>query len=305
MLFIVNPTAARGRAVQVWEEARRELGRRGIAFAEHVTGGPGEAAGVARAAFSDGVTRVVAVGGDGTLNEVINGYFDESGRAINRLSAVGLLPSGTGSDFRRTLGLATTADALRALARGRTRSLDAARIAFAGGVGLSRHLINLASFGLGGDAVRLVSDWRGRWPRWVGGRARFVAAALCALGRYRNVGVRVSLDEGRELRVESNLIVVANGRYAGGGMMFAPGAELDDGLLDVVLTDGVSRLEIVRELSRVGRGGHLRNPKVSLVRARAVTIESDPPLAVEVDGEPAGQTPARLSVLPGAVRFIV
>ena len=122
-----------------------------------------------RAAFSDGVMRVVAVGGDGTLDEVINGYFDESGRAINPLSAVGLLPSGTGSDFRRTLGLATTADALRALARGRPRSLDAARIAFAGGGGVerSRHLINLASFGLGGDAVRLVSDWRGRWPRWV------------------------------------------------------------------------------------------------------------------------------------------
>src|SRR5262249_46589534 len=148
------------------------------------------------------------------------------------------------------------------------------------GAPYSRYLVNAASFGLGGEAVALVNSWRGVWPRLVGGRARFTAAALLALKNYRNVSISVRFDDADLSDIRSGFFVIANGRFAGGGMMFAPRAELDDGLLDVVLTDRVARWEIVKELPRIQRGDHLRHPKVNLTRARTVEITSETPIAV-------------------------
>jgi YegS/Rv2252/BmrU family lipid kinase len=303
MLFIINPTAARGGSLREWTASRSKLKGIGIGFSEHFTSRPGEAMEVTRRALREGGDFVVAVGGDGTLNEVVNGYFDEAGKVINPSAAIGLLPSGTGSDFRRSLGLMNRADALGALARRHTRLLDAVRVELHDRA--DRHLINVATFGLGGDAAALVNDWRETWPRWIGGRARFVAAAVRALDKYRNRLVRLLLDGERELMIDSNFLVIANGRYAGGGMMLAPHAELDDGLLDVVLADSATRWDIIKELPGIQRGAHLGNPKVRELRAREVLITSEIPLAVEVDGEPAGFTPACLRILPATVRFIV
>ena len=181
------------------------------------------------------------------------------------------------------------------------------RIVFTGrdGADMSRFGINVASFGLGGETVALVNKWRASLPSWIGGRARFIAAAVSALKQLRSVPVNLQLDGEREVAMSSNLIVVANGRYAGGGMMLAPNAELDDGLLDVILTDRLTRLDIIKELRRIGRGGHLKNPKVSETRAGVVSICAEEPLALDIDGELAGHTPAHLTVLPSVVRFAV
>ncbi len=265
----------------------------------------GEATEVAREALNVGVTRIVAVGGDGTLSEVVNGYFDSCGRIINSSAAIGLLPSGTGSDFRRSLGLTSRSDWIRTLISSETRLLDAARADFQDldGASASRTFINVASFGLGGDVSALVNRWRESLPRWIGGSARFAAAAIAALGRYKNVAASLRLDE-REMAINSNLIVVANGRFAGGGMMLAPHAELDDGLLDVIVTDGATRLDVIRELPRIQRGAHLKNPKVTEMRAREVSIYTKEPMAIDLDGEMVGFTPAHLRVLPSAIRFL-
>src|SRR5262249_8489952 len=117
------------------------------------------------------------------------------------------------------------------------------------------------------------NQWNTKLPRWVGGRARFIAAAVRALDRYRNRTVRVVLDGEREVCIRTNLVVAANGRFAGGGMMLAPNALLDDGLLDVILTDRATRFDVIKELPRIQRGGYLKNPKVSWTRARTVLIE--------------------------------
>lgn len=260
---------------------------------------------MASQALKSGITRIVAVGGDGTLSEVVNGYFDECGSVITSEASIGLLPSGTGSDFRRSLGLTSRGDSVRALISSETRLLDAARAEFRDldGARASRVFINVASFGLGGDVSALVNKWRESLPRWIGGSARFAAAAIAALGRYKNIAVTLSFDES-EIKINSNLIVAANGRFAGGGMMLAPHAELDDGLLDVILTDNATRLDVIRELPRIGRGAHLKNPKVSEVRVRELSINSEEPMAIDLDGEMVGFTPARLRVLPSAIRFI-
>jgi YegS/Rv2252/BmrU family lipid kinase len=304
-LFIINPASARGATLRAWAVARKRVIAAGVDFDEHLTARSGEATGVAREALTIGITRIVAVGGDGTLSEVVNGYFDEGGRAINGAASIGLLPSGTGSDFQRSLGLTGHGDWIRALVSPQHRLIDAVRAEFLSrdGASVSRFFINVASFGLGGDVSELVNRWRDAIPRWVGGRARFSAAAIAALGRYKNVAVSLRLDE-REIKINSNLIVVANGRFAGGGMMLAPHAEMDDGLLDVIVTDGATRFDVIKELPRIRRGEHLKNPTVSEMRAREVTINSEKQMAIDLDGETVGLTPAHLKVLPSAVRFL-
>ena len=179
-LFIINPTAARGTTLQRWGEAKRELLRLGIQVSERVTTRPGEAAQITREAIKQGVCRIVAVGGDGTLNEVINGYLDGAGRPISENVAVGILPSGTGSDFRRSVGLTRREQPLRVLTRHDTRWIDAGFAEFkdVNGAGRSRFFINVATFGLGGDTSARVNAWRGKLPQWIGGRARFLAAAI-------------------------------------------------------------------------------------------------------------------------------
>jgi diacylglycerol kinase (ATP) len=325
-LFIINPTSSFGKTLRRWNEVRALIHARGIDFSEHLTSRAGEATDIAAEAIGAGVSQVVAVGGDGTLNEVINGYLRADGSPINASARVALLPSGTGSDFRRTLGLRGMDDALSAIAGSGSRMLDAVRIEFidASGAARSRFFMNAATFGLGGDVARYVNLWNTKLPRWVGGRVRFIAAAVRALESYRNQPVRILLDDDREIRVETNLLVAANGRFAGGGMMLAPGAVVDDGLLDVVLTDGATRIDVIKELPRIQRGGYLKNPKVSCFRARSVLIENcggkTPPkgtpraaaalapgstnsLPIDIDGEAAGFTPAKLTVLPGRIRF--
>jgi diacylglycerol kinase (ATP) len=305
-LFIVNPASARGTTLGVWSRLRQEISGLGIAFDEHLTSGPGEATEIAREAFRRGVERVIAVGGDGTLSEIVNGYFDEQGRAFNGEAAIGLLPSGTGSDFRRSLGMTNHGNSISALLHSEARRVDVACAEFQdfNAERAKRFFINVASFGLGGDVSASVNRWRNSLPRWIGGRARFSAAALAALGRYKNVRVAMRLDDEREIQISSNLIVVANGKFAGGGMMLAPDAELDDGLLDVIVTDEATRWDVIKELPRIQRGGHLKNPKVTAFRAREVSIESEEPMAVDLDGETVGFTPANIALLPAAIRFV-
>jgi YegS/Rv2252/BmrU family lipid kinase len=305
ILFIINPASARGATLRAWADARKEIVAAGVSFQEHVTTRAGEATEVTREALKIGTARVVAVGGDGTLSEVVNGYFDNCGSVINSDAAIGLLPSGTGSDFRRSLGLTRRSDSIGRLINSETRLLDAVRAEFQDldGASASRTFINVASFGLGGDVSALVNKWRESLPRWIGGSARFAAAAIAALGRYKNVSVLLRLDE-RTMTINSNLIVVANGRFAGGGMMLAPHAELNDGLLDVIVTDGATRLDVVKELPRIQRGAHLKNPKVIEMRAREVSVNSEEPMAIDLDGEMVGFTPARLAIVASAIRFI-
>jgi YegS/Rv2252/BmrU family lipid kinase len=304
-LFIINPTSARGATLRFWTAARQKFVDAGIDFDEYVTTRSGDATQVTRGELSNRTANIIAVGGDGTLSEVVNGYFDERGSIINNKSALGLLPSGTGSDFQRSLGTQSTSELIRALLDSESRLIDAGRAEFQAiqGRRVSRTFINVASFGLGGDVSALVNGWRDRFPRLISGRARFAGAAIVSLRRYKNAEVSMVVD-GRDVNINSNLVVIANGRFAGGGMMLAPHAELDDGLLDVILTNGVTRFDILRELRRIQRGAHLRNPKVTEVLAREVSITASHPLAIDLDGEMVGTTPARITVLPSSIRFL-
>jgi diacylglycerol kinase (ATP) len=305
-LIIVNPASAGGSTGDTWpgiaSEVRRHFGPFEVVFTKR----GGEAVEIAEREARAGRRLVVACGGDGTLNEVANGLLRAGGEA-----ELGLLPSGTGGDFRRTLGVPSrAADAAKALREGETRATDAGRVTFSNGTGAeeSRYFVNVASFGMGGDVINRVKSRAGLpagAARLLGGRLSFAAAALQATLTFEKPAVRVSLDDGPASQMTVANFCVANARYFGGGMKIAPTARLDDGLFDVVAVGDVSALTVLANSYRLYLGTHLGMQQVKHARARRLRAEpaSVEVVKLEIDGELSGSLPAEFEILPGALRL--
>jgi YegS/Rv2252/BmrU family lipid kinase len=302
-LVIVNPASAGGRTFKQWPLVQRCLVDAGIDFEARITAAPADAIALTREALRDGVTRVVAVGGDGTLNELVNGWFDpHTLQPINPDACLGLLPSGTGGDFRKTAGVPLNhAAAAALLARGDTRRFDAGRIDYhGGGAPAPRWFVNIADCGIGGEVVHRVNRSR----KAAGGTATFLYHSLAAVMRYGSRMVRVDVDgEVHEGPVQN--VVVANGRYFGGGMHIAPQASLDDGLFDVILAADLGVRRSLGGLPRLYKGTHIGRPGIGYSRGRVVTVTplEQRPVLFDVEGEQVGRAPATLTCLPGVLRF--
>lgn len=252
----------------------------------------GHAATLAAEAARARVPLVVAVGGDGTLNEVVNGLVPL--RAEYPVT-VGALMTGRGRDACRNLGLARDPrHAARRLIEGRVAALDVGLARWPGG-----HRYFLGSAGTGFDAV--VAERAGAR----GGRLTYARAVLTSLREYRPAGIAVRLDDADAWAGPAASVVVCNGAWFGGGMRIAPGARPDDGLLDVVRLGALGRLELARWLPTVYWGGHLANPRIALRRAARVRVEADAPLPVQLDGELGAHTPLDVEICPGALRLLV
>jgi YegS/Rv2252/BmrU family lipid kinase len=304
-LIIVNPASAGGATGRAWPGLASEVRRHFGAFAVAFTGRGGEAADIAEREARAGRRFIIACGGDGTISEVANGILRAGVGA-----ELGVLPSGTGGDFRRTLGVpARGSDAARHLREGETRTADAGRVTFADGRGgeESRFFVNVASFGMGGDVIKRVKAREGLpagAARLLGGKASFAAAALHAALTFEKPSVRVSLDGGPESRMTVANFCVANARFFGGGMKIAPAAKLDDGLLDVVAVGDVSALTVLANSYRLYLGTHLGMQEVRHAHARRVRADSasGEVVKLEADGEIVGRLPAEFEILPGALR---
>ena len=221
-LVVVNPASAGGRTGKRWPVLRAALERIGVAYDVHHTSAPRDATTATRQALAGGYDRVVSCGGDGTLNEVVNGFFGPDGRALSSDAVLGLLPSGTGGDFRRTLGLSTDPTALAAvLAANHVRRLDAGRITYDDPATPPTQFINIADCGVGGEVVARVNRSRSKGGG-VRGTAVFLGISLTALLTFGGRPIRLILD-GAGSTLEIQNLVVANGRYFGGGMRIAPG----------------------------------------------------------------------------------
>jgi YegS/Rv2252/BmrU family lipid kinase len=303
-LVIVNPASARGATGAAWpglaSDLRRHFGPFAVAFTERA----GDASVIAEREARAGRRFVIACGGDGTVNEVANGLLRAGAGA-----ELGLLPSGTGGDLRRTLRVpGRAAAAARALREGQTRLMDAGRVTFAAEGGEeSRYFLNVASFGMGGDVIRRVKEqtWLGAGgPRLVGGRLAFAAAAAQSAVTFERPAVSVRLDEGEETRMAVTNFAVANARFFGGGMKIAPAAKVDDGLFDVVAVGDLSALDIFANSYRLYLGTHLGLREVRHARARRVSARAagGAEVSLEVDGELVGRLPASFEVLPKALR---
>jgi len=289
-LIIVNPAAGGGRAGGFWRRCAEACA--GVAFEVVETKRRGDAANYAADA---GDRVVIAVGGDGTAHEVVNGLLRRPSTSPPR---VGFLQRGTGADLRRSLASPRRADEVAAWLRtDRWRRIDVGRVGTSTG---RRYFINVADAGIGAEVVRRAA----RGPAVIGGTLNFLGGAVISLLTHRNTPIRLRLDDGPVLNRRIRLVAVANGAYLGGGMWMAPKAEPDDGLFDVVTIGDVSRTLGIRSLPMLYRGTHGRLNQVEFGRARRVEIDSELPIGVEADGELVGNTPAVFEILPGALEVI-
>lgn len=305
-VVIVNPQSQGGKLGRRWTEVAETLGR-AFPFDEALTTGPGDATRLTREALRAGAERIVAIGGDGTVNEVINGFFDDDGVAIAPEASFALIPFGTGGDFRKTLGLPKDlADAAAVIEANHRRKLDVGRLTYTTSRGerATRMFANIASFGVSGVVDRLVNES----GKKLGGRLSFLLATARATWAYANQRVQLVLDGADRVEATINTVAVANGRYFGGGMLVAPNAEVDDGVFDVIAIGDLGFGELLTSGRRLYQGTHLTMDKVSARRARVVEAEPIDPGAVielDVDGENPGQLPARFEIVPAAVWMVV
>ena len=300
---IVNPRAADRRAERRWPELRPQMEAVLGALEVYQTTAPGHAIELTRKALGQGARTVIAVGGDGTVSEVVNGFFDGT-QPVAAGVVLGIIPLGTGSDLCRTLGLPLEERAaLEVIRRGATRRIDleSARFETLEGRPGHRLSVNISSFGMGG----LVAARANRASKWLGGKALFQWTTLRTALTFRGNTVRLRLD-GRELPpVKITNVAVGNAQFHGAGMWACPRAVVDDGLLDVTVFRYLSLLEIVGAFPRLYNGKIYEHPKVEFHRARRVEATAEEPAYLEVDGEPVGRLPLEITVLPQALTVCV
>jgi diacylglycerol kinase (ATP) len=294
---IVNPESNRGRTRKRWSEIREGLRHFIREFKYEFTEKPLHAIDLAREAIKDGTELVIGVGGDGTMNEIANGFYEDR-RIINPEATLGLVPSGTGCDLVRSLNIPVgLKGALQVLTGAPAVRMDVGRVRFianGGGEG-ERVFLNVADFGLGGEVVREVTERRLQRKA-----SSYVRCLVSTMLRYRNKRVRIRVD-GRDLPDGEYLIgAVANGKIFGKGMKVAPDAQLDDGLFDAVLVRGFRFLEFCRHGWKLMNGSHVTHPKVSVVRGRTVEAWADgtDDVLLELDGDQLGRLPATFEIVP-------
>ena len=257
----------------------------------------GELTDLARTAADDGAELLVVVGGDGSVNEVVNGIAERENIEI------AVLARGTGWDFARSLGLPRRLDAaIRVALDGHTRTIDLGRATYRAWAGPEEHawFANVASAGMSGAIAQRANDT----TKVFGGKISYVWATFAVFSGWKSTEVEVTV-EGETRRALMHDVVVANGPYIGGGMKICPNADLDDGAFDVLMIGDISRRDLLLTLPKIFRGTHLPHPKAELLRGAQVTVDAPAPLPIELDGEQPGTTPARFQIVPRALRVRV
>ncbi|MFN2493488.1 MAG: diacylglycerol kinase family protein [Pyrinomonadaceae bacterium] len=307
-LIIVNPESAGGATGKAWPKIASDLATHFGAFTPKFTTHPGEAIELAADATRHGVKMIVACGGDGTISEVANGILSAAGD-----SELGILPSGTGGDFRKTIGISSrSADAAKILRQGRTRQIDIGRVTLMNSRGEheSRYFLGVASFGMSADVISRVKDEGAEWfsgkgPKWLTGRLSFGFSMVQSALKTTATHVMVQLDDKTATHLSVANLCVANAKYFGGGMKIAPNAKLDDGKFDVISIGDLGAAKILTNAPRLYLGAHLGMSDVYHALAKKVyarPINKNEHIEIEVDGELLGHLPATFQILPKALR---
>lgn len=297
--FVVNPASGNGSTARKWPEIARRAADAGLRGETLFSERPGHSVELARRAVEEGARLIVVVGGDGTVNEAVNGLLHAGAEGVE----LALLPRGTGDDFARTFRIPTDLDrALEVAATGRARTIDAGRARYLGwdASQVERYFANFAGAGISGAIAR-----RGEaTSRRLGARLAYLWATVAVFARWKSVQMSVELDDDRR---EGRMfeVLLGNGAYAAGGMRVAPDAAPDDELLDVVMIGDVTKAEFLTTFPKIYRGTHVGHPKVEVVRARRASVDAPLPLPVVLDGEQPGTTPATFEIVPGALRLRV
>ncbi|HEY3102531.1 MAG TPA: diacylglycerol kinase family protein [Pyrinomonadaceae bacterium] len=308
-LVIVNPASADGATREKWPKIASDLRTHFGPFAVEFTKSVGHAQTLAADAAKRGAKLIIACGGDGTISEVANGIIDSSTEA-----ELGILPAGTGSDFRRSIGLPkSVAAAARALRDGRAKTIDAVRVTFINDAGEreTRYSINVASFGMSTEVLdRAASGEAKKWvpaftPRKVTSKLSYATATVQTTLAATPAEVLVRIDDEAERRLRVAEFCVANARYYGGAMKVAPDAKLDDGYFDVVTIGDANSFRLLTNAPRLYFGAHLRMSEVTHTLAKQVVARpanKEKEVRVELDGEVVGRLPSTFQIVPKALR---
>ena len=300
-IVIVNPRSGGGINESAWAKLIGPLTEGLGEFDSVFTTAPRDATRLAREAAREGRPLIVAFGGDGTVSEVADGVLQAGAGAT---TDIGLIPRGTGGDFRRSLEVpADLREAARHIREAAARVIDAGRATFVDhdGAAATRHFVNVASFGFSSA----VASRANASSKKLGGRMAFFSATMRSLVTYDNTDVWLTLDGGERQRHRVLMAAVGNGRFFGGGMKICPAAKLDSGTLDLVILGDFTRMRVVTQISRVYSGNHLTLEEVSTATVRTLevaAVDSDAKVPIELDGETPGFLPAKFEVLPAALR---
>jgi len=300
---IYNPNAAAGRVGREWPERERRLRELLGPVSFRASRSSGDGAVQAREAIAAGATTLLSLGGDGTHNEVVHGILTSG--APHGSIRLGILPSGTGGDFRRLLENSDDwVTAAKALPTATATTIDAGLAIFRDdGAEQRRHFLNICSFGVGGLACSIVNNSKKR----LGSKATFFIGTLEAILRYTPAAIRLRVD-GREVGTFTvTNIAVANGRFFGAGMMVAPDALLTDGLLDVTVIEAGGPAAVLRLIGTIYRGKHTTLDCVKTFRGARIEAETvgPNPAYIDLDGEAPGRIPIRIEAVPGALQLLL
>lgn len=300
-LVIANPNACNGRVGRYWPGYSRDIINVFGQVEFCLTTTPCEASVLVRQAIHAGAERIVIVGGDGSVNEAINGFFEHD-EYIGSKVELAVWPVGTGCDFARTIGLSGVTIS-QAYANAAVRKIDIGKASFTNYEGLreTRYFLNIASFGSSG----LIADKVNNSHKWLGSKMSYYIATLHGLLTYRNQRVRLRIDNKTEEEMVINTVAVANGRCFGGGMMISPNAFLDDGKLDITVVGDVGMMTFIKDASLLYNGIHLSQPYIRSFCGNVVEVTplSDIPVLLEFDGEQVGKLPVKYEILPQALRL--
>ncbi len=300
--IVVNPASANGTTGKRWPEMAEVIRREGISFEHRFTESPGHATEIARQFLKDGHDLIIAVGGDGTTNEVINGFFDHDHKMVRPEAAVSFISGGTGRDLIRTIGIPTdTAEAVRHIVNSPVHSVDLGRASFINNQGLPevRYFINVAGLGLDGATVDRVN----KTSKALGGFISFLWATVVTLILYKNQDMRISVDGEEVCNEPVTVVVFGNGRYFGSGMCIAPNALVDDGLFDIVILKDLSKINLLLSLPRVYKGTHLSHPRITSLQGKSVKVEASGEALLDLDGEQPGRAPVEIEIVPKAINL--
>jgi len=297
-VFLVNPASSNGSTGRRWPELARRAAAAGLDGATLFSERQGHLAELAREAALDGAELLVVVGGDGSVNEVVNGLA-----GLGRQPEVAVVPRGTGWDFSRTFGIPRKIDdAVQIALQGDVRTIDLGRASYRAwdGSDATAWFANVASAGMSGAIAKRANET----TKALGGKASYLWATFAVFSGWEATEIEVAVDGERRTGPMFD-VVIANGRFFGGGLEICPEAEPDDGLFDVLTIGDVTKRDLVQTMPKMYRGTHLPHPKAELLRGSSVTVTSETPLPIELDGEQPGTTPVTFEVTAGALRLRV
>lgn len=285
--FIVNPTAGKGKGKKTAQKLQEYIKDLQVSYEIRYTEREKEAEAIARRAAQEGFKKIVAVGGDGTVYEVLNGMMGMD-------ATLGVIPAGTGNDFARTMNISQDIrEALQIILEGKESHIDC-------GQANGRYFINVASIGLDAEIVKETETIK----RYISGTTAYIIGVLKTLLKFKHSSLQIEVD-GQIENKDIMLVAVANGRYYGGGMKIAPMADVKDGVFDICIIHRISKWKILRLFPTIFSGKHIHVKEVKLYKGKNIKINGSQTMRLNLDGDIIGNTPVEFKLIPQALKVII